>query len=121
MPAQSLKFSSARQPGRGSSFVWRRLTPALALSLLATSCMVGPNYQTPEAKVESQYQLKPAGRDQPVNVADAYWWKSFNDPVLDGLIETAYSNNLSLQIAGVRVLGARAQLNQSIGNLFPQQ
>jgi outer membrane protein TolC len=37
------------------------------------------------------------------------------------LIEVAYRNNLSLQIAGVRVLQARAQLNRSIGNLFPQQ
>ncbi len=82
--------------------------------------MVGPNFQTPSAKVESQYQGKP-GPDKPVNAADAFWWKNFKDPVLDGLIEIAFSNNPSLQIAGVSVLGARAQLNQSIGNLFPQQ
>ncbi len=37
------------------------------------------------------------------------------------LVERAYRNNLTLQIAGARVLQARAQLNQSIGNLFPQQ
>ena len=52
---------------------------------------------------------------------DASWWKTFKDPVLNNLIEVAYRNNLTQQIAGVRILQARAQLNASIGNLFPQQ
>ena len=103
------------------SFTQRLWALAIALPLLTTSCMVGPDYQTPKARVESQYLGNPAGSNQPVNMADAYWWKSFNDPVLNGLIGTAHSNNLSLQVAGVRVFQARAQLNQAIGNLFPQQ
>ncbi len=41
--------------------------------------------------------------------------------MLNELIDTAFRNNLSLQMAGVRILEARAQLNKSIGNLFPQQ
>lgn len=53
--------------------------------------------------------------------ADAHWWRQFADPVLDQLVEVAHRNNLSLQSAGVRILEARAQLNKSIGNLFPQQ
>jgi outer membrane protein TolC len=85
---------------------------------LNASCMVGPNYQTPKAKVADQYTGNPG---KAANIADAYWWRTFDDPVLDELIETAYRNNLSLQVAGVRVLQARAQLNKSIGNLFPQQ
>jgi NodT family efflux transporter outer membrane factor (OMF) lipoprotein len=80
--------------------------------------MVGPNYQTPKAKVADQYTSNPG---KAANIADAYWWRTFDDPVLNELIETAYRNNLSLQVAGVRVLQARAQLNKSIGNLFPQQ
>jgi len=83
--------------------------------------MVGPDYQTPSSKVEPRYIGGPETSTLTPGPNDAWWWKSFNDPVLDGLIETAYSNNLTLQIAGVRVLGARAQLNKSIGNLFPQQ
>ena len=50
-----------------------------------------------------------------------YWWRTFHDPVLNRLVETAYARNLSLQIAGVRILEARAALNATIGNLFPQQ
>jgi len=83
--------------------------------------MVGPNYQTPKANVQGQYVGSPVAADKPLNIGDVYWWKCFNDPILNGLIETAHSNNLSLQVAGVRVLQARAQLNQAIGNLFPQQ
>jgi outer membrane protein TolC len=41
--------------------------------------------------------------------------------VLHQLVETAFRNNPSLQAAGVGILGARAQLNKSIGNGFPQK
>jgi NodT family efflux transporter outer membrane factor (OMF) lipoprotein len=96
---------------------WKALALVFSLALV-TSCMVGPNYQTPKAKVADQYTGNPG---EAANIADAYWWRPFDDPVLNELIETAYQNNLSLQVAGVRVLQARAQLNRSIGNLFPQQ
>jgi NodT family efflux transporter outer membrane factor (OMF) lipoprotein len=82
---------------------------------------VGPNYSTPKADVAPSYLPSPGVEEAPLNAADAYWWKIFQDPVLDRLVEAAYRNNLTLQIAGARVLQARAQLNQSIGNLFPQQ
>ena len=48
------------------------------------------------------------------------WWRVFNDPVLNGLIDRAYKENLTLRIAGLRVVEARAQLGISIGQLFPQ-
>ncbi len=83
--------------------------------------MVGPDYVTPKSSVAPDWLPSPAAEEKPLNAADAYWWKVFGDPVLDGLIESAYRSNLTLQIAGARVLQARAQLNQSIGNLFPQQ
>lgn len=49
-----------------------------------------------------------------------YWWRVFNDPVLDGLVYDAYHQNLTLREAGFRVLQARAQLAISVGSLFPQ-
>jgi NodT family efflux transporter outer membrane factor (OMF) lipoprotein len=44
----------------------------------------------------------------------------FNDPTLDTLIQSAYNQNLTLQIAGLRVLEARAVLGVATGNLYPQ-
>jgi len=48
------------------------------------------------------------------------WWTVFNDPVLESLIASATSQNLSLREAGFRILEARAQLAIAAGNLFPQ-
>lgn len=48
------------------------------------------------------------------------WWTVYNDPTLNQLIERAYSQNLSLQAAGARVLEARAVLGISIGKFYPQ-
>jgi len=94
---------------------------AVPLALLLAGCMLGPDYKTPEAQVASQWPTDQLISARAFDAADAYWWKAFNDPTLNALIEAAFRNNPSLQVAGVRVLAARAQLNQSIGNLFPQQ
>ncbi|MGE5414954.1 MAG: TolC family protein [Syntrophomonadaceae bacterium] len=100
----------------------RWIGPASLLAAAAASgCLVGPNYSTPKSDVAPQWLPSPAASPKPLNAADAYWWRVFDDPVLDDLVESAYQSNLTLQLAGVRVLRARAQLNQSIGNLFPQQ
>ena len=92
------------------------------LSLSFSSCtMLGPNFETPETK-------PPAGWNESENTAfkkpsaeeSIEWWKLFNDPVLDVLIQTAYEQNLSLQTAGLRILESRAQLGLVEGNLYPQ-
>ena len=93
---------------------------ALLLGLL-TGCMVGPNYKTPEANVEAQWMGVPSGSRTRSTSSQANWWKCFRDPVLNRLIKMAYANNPSLQATGVHILQARAQLNQAVGNLFPQQ
>ncbi|HZY83439.1 MAG TPA: efflux transporter outer membrane subunit, partial [Gemmataceae bacterium] len=57
------------------------------------------------------------------NVQDRHlqdWWTVFQDQTLASLIETAYAQNLSLRVAGTRVLQARAQQAIAAGNLFPQ-
>ena len=66
--------------------------------------------------------LEAGGYQQVTTKAEDYrdWWRSFNDPVLDKLIQTAYQQNLTLRIAGVRVLAARAQLGAAVGQLYPQ-
>ncbi len=83
--------------------------------------MVGPSFRLPTAAVDRKWVQKQAVSEYPYGAADRYWWRTFHDPVLNGLVETAYARNLSLQIAGTRVLQTRARLNQVVGNLFPQQ
>ncbi len=97
----------------------KKLTPAACLIL--TSCaMVGPDYKEPKTSVLDHW-ISQDSIVKSTPYTNRIWWKSFNDPVLTQLIQQGYENNLSLQSAGVRVLQARAQLAQSVGNLYPQQ
>lgn len=92
------------------------------LALVATGCtLVGPDFVRPEAPLTEDWieTDQPAIKGEPADLAA--WWQVFNDPILDALIETAYRQNLSLQIAGLRILEARAQLGIAVGNLYPQQ
>lgn len=91
------------------------------LILLQFGCAkVGPDYIRPEVRVSPAWHEAedPRVKQTPSNYRE--WWRAFNDPVLDKLIDTAYKQNLSLSIAGVRVLEARAQLGIAVGRLFPQ-
>jgi len=93
---------------------------ALLLALLAGCAPVGPEFVKPEVTLASEWSevgengLKTAPINQP------QWWRVFNDPVLDRLVETAWQQNNSLEIAGLRVLEARAQLGIAQGNQYPQ-
>jgi len=48
------------------------------------------------------------------------WWKNFNDPALESLIQYAYENNPTLEIAGLRVYEGRAVLGIATGLRYPQ-
>lgn len=94
---------------------------AMMACLLLNACMmVGPDYKDPPLRV-SKHWKKNSRAVQEKPVKDSKWWDVFHDPNLTALIQQGYKNNLSVQIAGVRVLQARAQLAQAVGNLYPQQ
>ncbi len=106
---------------------WNRALGSLRLAFVAillfmTGCtMVGPDFVKPTAPVleawtETQVPGLGAGETD-----YSKWWRAFEDPVLDNLVEKAYRQNLSLQIAGIRIYEARAQLGIAIGTLYPQQ
>ena len=94
---------------------------AAALLLAAGCTRVGPDFQQPEADVDNQWEAFESERIQPELPQDIAWWGAFNDPVLDQLVDVAYAENLSLEVAGLRVLEARAQLGFAAGTLYPQQ
>jgi NodT family efflux transporter outer membrane factor (OMF) lipoprotein len=94
----------------------------LAAILLTSGCMkVGPDYSRPPVAIEKDWME--AEHRQVKTDAGEYrsWWRAFDDPILDRLIETAYRENLTLRIAGIRVLEARAQLGVAIGEWYPQK
>ena len=99
---------------------WRLVWVTIVL-MMSGCTMVGPDFVKPEAPLlddwmETQAPGLSAGQTDYSN-----WWRVFDDPVLDNLVEKAYQQNLSLQIAGIRIYEARAQLGIAVGNLYPQQ
>jgi NodT family efflux transporter outer membrane factor (OMF) lipoprotein len=81
---------------------------------------VGPNYLKPPAPLAKDWIDADDKRVRTQSDDFSKWWTIFSDPVLDSLICDAYRQNLSLRVAGMRVLQARAQLAIDVGNLLPQ-
>ena len=93
----------------------------LGAALTLGACtMVGPDFVKPDAKVNADWSPKENAALSTKAAADSAWWKAFNDPALDQLIGLAYKQNLSLQVAGLRILEARAQLGFATGRQYPQ-
>jgi NodT family efflux transporter outer membrane factor (OMF) lipoprotein len=81
---------------------------------------VGPNYCPPAAPVADNWIDSSDGRVHVDPAQDCAWWTVFNDTTLNGLVESAYRQNLKLRAAGARILESRAQRNIAVGNIFPQ-
>ncbi|ARG97180.1 transporter [Legionella micdadei] len=92
----------------------------IVLCFLLSSCLVGPNYKEPEKKVADRWLVNDP-KVKKCSIQNANWWQVFHDPILTNLINQGYQNNLTIQSAAVNVLKARAQLAQSVGELYPQQ
>jgi NodT family efflux transporter outer membrane factor (OMF) lipoprotein len=91
---------------------------------LSACTTLGPDYQEPEIAWLADWQTELYGQVQPADQQAAadldFWWRLFDDPALNGLIETARKENLSLQTAGLRILEARAALGIADSTRFPQ-
>lgn len=99
-----------------------RILPLLLLAALTGGCMVGPDYTKPTATVADAWIESNMGELPMTSDVDyAEWWRTFDDPVLNALMERAYAQNLSLEVAGLRVIQAIAARGIAIGQLYPQQ
>jgi len=81
---------------------------------------LGHNFVTPAAPVATTWVDSADPRVKSDSIQDCAWWTVFGDTTLNGLIDTAYRQNLDLKAAGARILQSRAQRNIAIGNFFPQ-
>lgn len=91
----------------------RALTLAGSLLALAACTTVGPNYERPAgAKINAATAQGPfLGAASPAVSQDpvpAGWWKLYDDPVLNGLVEQALTANTDLRAAAANLARARA-------------
>jgi len=101
--------------------VFIKSTLMLGLFTLLPACTtVGPDFVKPDIQMPTDWSH--AG-DEWLNTStinQPQWWRVFNDPILDQLVDMAWQQNNPLEIAGLRVLEARAQLGIAQGSQYPQ-
>jgi multidrug efflux system outer membrane protein len=87
--------------------------------LLLSGCMVGPDYHEPKMAMPVEFEEAKTTEW----VADeelSQWWKQFEDPLLDALIEEAIEANYDLRIAMEQIVAARAQYKIQGSTLWPE-
>jgi NodT family efflux transporter outer membrane factor (OMF) lipoprotein len=95
-----------------------KLKTTVALFLLSVAELFGADTsqrQAPQIVVPTQFHGPAAAGSADV----ARWWKKFNDPQLDRLIERALRSNLDLQIAEARLREVRANRIVAASDLYP--
>jgi outer membrane protein, multidrug efflux system len=90
---------------------------ALALSVAALGCAIGPDYRRPELSAPSAFREQP---EAAASLADLPWWEVFRDATLVALIHEALANNRDLAVAAANVEIARYLAGVQRGELFPQ-
>jgi outer membrane protein, multidrug efflux system len=92
--------------------------PCLRFALIMLSCVTAscstmwPDYEKPPIDV-------PAAPAKPVSI-DREWWKSFDDPVLNALVDSALKNNWDLAKAAATVAEAQAAAATARSQLLPR-
>ena len=91
----------------------------LLAALISQGCRVGPNYTPPAEPLPDAWnaQITEGLVEGKSNLHT--WWRTLDDPVLDGLIVRAVEGNRDLRVAVGRVREARARYGFSSGNRFP--
>ena len=94
------------------------LLAGVASVFLLNGCAVGPNFHPPKTEVSAAFANGSQTNMAPAPTA-VTWWRGFNDPMLNGLVDQAVTNNPDLRIATAHVLEARALRMGAVADLFP--
>ncbi len=90
------------------------------VTVLGGCTVVGPQFVKPEVTVNPEWTAREEAKLDTAKAADAAWWRAFNDPILDKLVDQAWQQNLTVRTAGLRIAEARAQLALAVGQKWPQ-
>ena len=115
---RALRLCSTRTAARAHSRP--ALLTAIASLALASCTLVGPDFVPLEPEIVGDWSLPSAPGIEPAAAAPVRWWETFDDAILNELVDMARAQNLALEVAALRVLEARAQLGIATGLRYPQ-
>lgn len=91
----------------------------LVLALTLAGCgTLGQNYQRPSSELPAA-AIKPQSTHTAASVDWLAWWKSFQDPALNALLDEAATNSADLALAVARIEESRASLALTHASRFP--
>ncbi|PYD48523.1 efflux transporter outer membrane subunit [Novacetimonas pomaceti] len=91
-------------------------SPILLLPVLLAGCAwLAPTYHRPQMPMPDKWGTAQTA----ATPDDSTWWRSYGDPVLDGLVDEALKNNDDLALAGAKLQQARAQYKYAFANQLP--
>ena len=94
-----------------------RLFTVLLFLLTAGGCAVGPHYKAPQpAGVKYHAADTSLVTEAPF---DSRWWKQFEDPVLDSLVDRTLTSNNSIRMARARLAESRAIYDERKRDRYP--
>ncbi len=101
---------------------WHRYAAACVSVLALTACAVGPNYRKPPLEIPNDFKEGAEWRRaeaNPTGALSSTWWRSYQDDVLNELIEDSLKANQSIVAAEAAYRLARATVDANVANLYP--
>ncbi|HNB73961.1 MAG TPA: efflux transporter outer membrane subunit [Acidobacteriota bacterium] len=96
----------------------RKLATLLAIAILGGGCAIPP--KRVRIEVEPPAQWSAASPQTPPETAELKtWWKTFQDPTLDSLVERALTSNFDLKLAAARIREARGARGVTAAARYP--
>ncbi|OJF96566.1 efflux transporter outer membrane subunit [Pararhizobium antarcticum] len=86
--------------------------------LLLSGCVVGPNYQSPDAALPGKFSEGNARVADDVTLSP--WWQAFRDKKLNSLVAQGLAENLDVKASMERIVEARANVISAGAGGLPQ-
>ncbi|WMD18416.1 efflux transporter outer membrane subunit [Achromobacter seleniivolatilans] len=102
------------------SFICKPAALALLLALGGCGSLLRSDYEPPLTEAPAAWKYAAPGNAMAPLADGGAWWRNFNDPVLDGLIDAVLARNNDLAAAAIRVRRAQYQAGLSEDKLIPQ-
>lgn len=95
---------------------------ATAMCALALSACVDvrmPAYQRPDTPVKTSWSDRQGAPVSAAETIERDWWKGFQDPYLDTLIDKAIDGNFDIRVLAARIEVAHTQISEAGAAALP--
>lgn len=99
----------------------RNIIAAFLAGASLAACAAGPDYVAPVPSAPTQGEFIGTARSDAVTAQapEGDWWRLYDDPVLDRLVEDALAANTDVRVAVARIERARASLRGARSDRLP--